>query len=124
MRKNIIFVYPNEKTFALEFFPKAYFYLELVDGGLHGSAAIIHWGPGYHKFLCNFIDILSKQFKVSFLVDDESGYFEDRDFQKLREKYLQKLETHIKACFEENLFLLGIALNASFSTTEDIYCAA
>ncbi|HHX80073.1 MAG TPA: hypothetical protein GX692_03305 [Acholeplasmataceae bacterium] len=94
-------VYPNEKTFALEFFPKAYFYLELVDGGLQGSAAIIHWGPGYHKFLCNFIDILSKQFKVSFLVDDESGYFEDRDFQKLREKYLQKLETHIKACFEE-----------------------
>jgi len=100
-------IYPNDTVFALEFFPSAYLYLELLEGNLNGSAIIATWGPGYHKFLCEFIDVLAKRLKVSFLADDESKYFETRDFGKLTAIYLQKLENHLKACYEEkNPFLV------------------
>jgi hypothetical protein len=90
-------IYPDNSIFALQFFPSAYMYIELINGEIIGSAPIIYHGPGFHNFLCLFIDLLSKRLKLKFTVDDETGYYLNRDYSKLEEIYLLALERLLKS---------------------------
>lgn len=41
-------------------------------------------GPGFHAFVCSFFDDVIKLCPITLSVSDPTGYFDERDFEKLR----------------------------------------
>lgn len=66
---------------------------------LYGDCCTSIAGPGFHAAAIAFVDALAREADLSLSVDDETGYYRDRDFARMRdEDFYQRLQMLTDIC--------------------------
>ena len=100
-------VIENENTLIYSFHPTADpIYFEYRENTLFVTVSTGTFGAGYHKFIINILDRLSRRLDITFEENedykDPSGYFKDRDFNKLKKFFIDSLADYSKMLFEHH----------------------
>ncbi|BCJ99088.1 hypothetical protein [Anaerocolumna chitinilytica] len=65
---------------------------EQISGQADTSLA----GPGFHRAVVLLLDQIGIDFGMRLILTDDSGFFADRDFEKLQDLYVEKLMKALK----------------------------
>ena len=100
-------VIENENTLIYSFHPTADpIYFEYKDNTLFVTVSTGTFGAGYHKFIINILDRLSRRLDITFeeneYYKDPSGYFKERDFNKLKKFFIDSLADYSKMLLEHH----------------------
>ncbi|MFZ5826740.1 MAG: hypothetical protein ACOY94_20820 [Bacillota bacterium] len=90
-------VYQESPTqVVLEFGPTALLSLRVDADVIVGDAATTPGGPGFHKAVVDLLDELIETAGLSLEVEDETGYWRHRDFDRLRQEQMTWLRALIR----------------------------
>ena len=97
----------NENTLIYSFHPTADpIYFEYKENTLFVTVSTGTFGAGYHKFIINILDRLSRRLDITFEENedykDPSGYFKERDFNKLKKFFIDSLADYSKMLLEHH----------------------
>lgn len=69
-------------------------FLELTREGMEvfGEAQTTPCGPGFHKAVVDFIDVLGGRCGLTLTVEDETSYWDWRDFAQLQQEARRRLD--------------------------------
>ena len=100
-------VIENENTLIYSFHPTADpIYFEYKENTLFVTVSTGTFGAGYHKFIINILDRLSRRLDITFEENedykDPSGYFKERDFNKLKKFFIDSLADYSKMLLEHH----------------------
>ncbi|MDV0446765.1 hypothetical protein MsAg5_06200 [Methanosarcinaceae archaeon Ag5] len=72
------------------------------NGILQGDCQTNVAGPGFHAAAVDFLDDFAAKSKLELSVDDETGYYADHDFEKIRrEQFCLWLDNLVQAVYEQ-----------------------
>ncbi len=94
----------NDKSLVYSFHPSSDpIYIEYRDKTIYITISTGTFGAGYHRFVIGVLDRIARRLDVVFKEDenykDPSGYFYNRDFDKLQEFFENSLVEYSKALF-------------------------
>lgn len=97
----------NENTLIYSFHPVSDpMYFEYKDGALFVTVSTGTFGAGYHKFIVNVLDRIARRLDITFEENenykDPSGYFIERDFDKLKKFFIDSLVDYSKMLLEHH----------------------
>ena len=96
---------------GVEFCPGGTLYVAQTAGGLRGSAQSSAAGPGFHKAAADFLLTYSRQAWVELRVQDETGFWELRDFGALRQQFFTWLRDMLYTLTQVQPGASGIHVN-------------
>lgn len=73
-----------------QFCPEGFLWMGCKDGSITGECQTNIAGPGFHAAVIHFIELYAAKGHLKLLVQDETGYYEDRDFVKMRQNYFYR----------------------------------
>lgn len=89
-----------EKFAMIDVCPEGFIEISYADPYLTVSAQTNVAGPGFHAYVCSFFDALIEKCPISLSASDPTGYFDDRNFEKLRGqifyRWLSDIGTYIQ----------------------------
>ena len=94
----------NEKSLVYSFHPSADpIYIEYIDKTVYITISTGTFGAGYHRFIIGVLDRIARRLDIVFREDDNykdpSGYFHNRDFDKLQQFFENSLVEYSRALF-------------------------
>lgn len=90
-----------------EFCPGGGLYMKLEEQAgetiLSGECCTSVVGPGFHAAAIGFVDTLAAEAGLALDMDDETGYYRDRDFGGMRERYFdRRLKMLVDICMAKS----------------------
>lgn len=70
-----------------QFCPEGFLWMTWRGGKLVGECQTNIAGPGFHAAVIHFIEQFAKQGEMKLKVEDETGYYKHRDFQRMRSEF-------------------------------------
>lgn len=70
-----------------QFCPEGFLWMEWKDGSIIGECQTNIAGPGFHAAVIHFLELYAARGNLKLKVQDDTGYYEDRDFVKMRRNY-------------------------------------
>lgn len=70
-----------------QFCPEGFVWMKWAEHRLVGDCQTNIAGPGFHAAVVHFLELFAAHAELKLLVEDQTGYYEDRDFQKLRREH-------------------------------------
>lgn len=102
---------PAGDYFRVHFCPQGYITFLIEDGRLKGNCQTNVAGAGFHAAVADFLDELWKQTGYGAEVTDPTGYYQTRDFEKLRNENMYSwLEDVLHTLVEEDGYNLAFAI--------------
>ena len=100
----------DENRFALSFFNLGTIFFEITekknllkrDITFSADAQTNLLGAGYHCFVVDFIDNLKKELQIEIKVEDETNFYDDRDFEQMRQNHFYSYLNNIVDLIVEN----------------------
>lgn len=90
-------VYQHSPTqITVEFCPMGLLEMRIDGDVLEGEAATTPAGPGFHKAVVEFLDGLAREAGLLLEVEDETGYWTHRDFDRLTQEQMGWLRAVIR----------------------------
>ena len=80
-----------------QFCPEGYLWMGWKDGQIIGDCQTNIAGPGFHAAVVHFLELFAARGELRLLVEDTTGYYEDRDFVKMRRNYFYQWFTELLA---------------------------
>lgn len=95
-----IWMEANEQFLRLQIGAEGIMLIELKKDELTLYARTQQAGPGFHAYVCTFIDKIHEELDLEWIVDDQSMYYENRQFETLKYQYfyrwLLELQLYVK----------------------------
>lgn len=79
-----------EDRIVCRFCPEGYLWMGWTEGILVGDCQTNIAGPGFHAAVIRFLEVFASKAGMKLWVEDETGYFRERDFAKMRQKYFHR----------------------------------
>ncbi len=70
-----------------EFCPEGFLWLVWKENSIVGDCQTNIAGPGFHAAVIHFLELYASRSGLSLFVQDNTGYYEDRDFLKMRKDH-------------------------------------
>lgn len=70
-----------------QFCPEGYLWMRFKDGRLSGDCQTNIAGPGFHAAVIHFLEVFAARMDFELFVEDQTGYYQERDFKALRQNY-------------------------------------
>lgn len=93
-----IFNYKCERIegyLILQFCPEGFLWMRWEKGRIAGECQTNIAGAGFHAAVIHFIELFAAKGQMALLVEDKTGYYEDRDFIKMRRNYFYQWFTDL-----------------------------
>ena len=96
-------IYQFDDVLTLDFSYSGLLNIMLENGVVKGEFSNNIGGPGVHKEVVNFLDELSRELNVELFVEDETDYWNNRNFSLLKDVYISFLQMLLKGVYEQTL---------------------
>lgn len=78
-----------------QFCPEGFLWMGWKDGQIAGDCQTNIAGPGFHAAVIHFLEVFAAGAGLALLVEDATGYYEDRDFVRMRRNYFYQWFTDL-----------------------------
>lgn len=95
-----------------QFCPEGFLWMGYKAGRILGECQTNIAGPGFHAAVIHFLELFAARGELGLYVEDATGYYEDRDFLKMRHDYFYRWFTD----------LMGQVLEQKGETGEQLVC--
>lgn len=79
----------EDGVLIVDFGGEAKIFFEVRDRDLHAEYATTLFGPGFHVLTLRFCERLAETANLKLLIDDETDYYDNRDFASLKRNFVQ-----------------------------------
>lgn len=98
----------DDEDFLVEFCPTGVLNMNLVEGKIKGHARTSVAGPGFHKAVVDFLDVMATRLELDLLVEDDTSYWDHRDFDDLRAQHhswLKAVTEYVRSAEQTNYLI-------------------
>lgn len=86
-----------EEHMIYQFCPEGFLWMGWKDGSVVGECQTNIAGPGFHAAVIHFLELYAVRAGLELQVEDDTGYYEDRDFVRMRRNYFYQWFTGLMA---------------------------
>lgn len=80
-----------------QFCPEGFLWMGFKAGRILGECQTNIAGPGFHAAVIHFLELFAARAELGLYVEDATGYYEERDFLKMRRNYFYQWFTDLMA---------------------------
>ncbi|MGL5436493.1 MAG: hypothetical protein ACRDBO_14010 [Lachnospiraceae bacterium] len=84
-----------QDTMICQFCPEGYLWMGWNGGKLTGDCQTNIAGPGFHAAVIHFLELFASKAELKLHIHDDTGYYEDRDFVKMRREFFYQWFTGV-----------------------------